>query len=175
MIESQLSSPHPPVRQAGAAAQDDAVSNLNPTTNTAFSELWKEALERYKEKTGFDIRDKANDLSQRFDTCDNSGDALAVLKDLPVFRKANARPTWIKIKDSLKKVLDVVIFLNGLAAEVGNFVRRHFSIGIEDSSLVEIYWQALPSFGKAIFVGTGLLLKASVDLTRSILVSNIHY
>ena len=117
LIESQSSSPHRPARHAA----QDAVSNHNNTTNT---DLWKEALERYKEKTGFDIRDKSNKLSQQFDTCEGSGDAFAVLMNLPVFRKANARPTWIKIKDSLKKVLNVVIFLNGLAGEVGNFVRR---------------------------------------------------
>jgi len=89
--------------------------------------LWTDALEKYKEKTGFDIQDRKNEFVQLFEDCEDSGHALAVLERLPVFRKPVARTSWMKIKDSLKKVLDVVIVLNTLAAEVGNVVCQYFN------------------------------------------------
>lgn len=135
MIESQSISTQPPVRQA---ALDDAIPRPEPQTNTTFSDLWAEALEKYKERTGFDIKDKANELSQKFDSCGNdSGEALAVLEDLPVFRQPDGRSTWTKIKNSLQTVLDVVITLNDVAGEMGNFVRRRYRSALK----LPAYWK----------------------------------
>jgi hypothetical protein len=84
--------------------------------------LWKEALAKYKEQTGVDIQDPRNEFVQLFDDCNDSNDALAVLGNLPVFKKPGAQPTWMKIKESLKRLLDVVIVLNGLAGLAGDVV-----------------------------------------------------
>jgi len=120
MVESQPFQPLPQL------SRDDPPPDAN-ATNDNFVELWTDALERYKEKTGVDIQNRKNEFVQLFDDCKDSADALAVLDGLPVFKKPIARDSWRKIKGSLKKVLDVVIVLNTLAAEVGNVVCQCFA------------------------------------------------
>jgi hypothetical protein len=95
------------------------------STGDDFAELWTGALQRYKEKTGVDIQDRKDEFVQLFEDCEDSGHALAVLENLPIIKKPGARTPWVKMKDSVKKVLDVVILLNGLAAEMGNVVCQY--------------------------------------------------
>lgn len=126
MINSQSSSEslqQPPERPRPETRRHSTPSNAKDTSDS-FAELWGEALKKYKAKTGFDIQDRKNDFVQLFDDCDNSNEALSVLEGLSVFKKPGARTTWVKIKDSLKKVLDVVMVLNGVAGEAGNAVRQ---------------------------------------------------
>ena len=127
MVESQPSSVQP-VCETPKDRPPSGVKADIKATNDLFAELWTEALENHKAKTGVDIQDRRNDFVQLFDDCEDSGDALAVLEDLPLFKKPGARTSWMKIKDSLKKLLDVVIVLNTLAAEVGNVVCHYFDM-----------------------------------------------
>ncbi|KAK7017203.1 hypothetical protein R3P38DRAFT_3275076 [Favolaschia claudopus] len=114
------------------------------TPSAAIEQIWQQALDIYKEKTGIDLGKEQAERYRRLAECDSSEKALQIIDEFLSSSSLVESTKWSKTRKTIGIIFKVILIFNDAAAELAASCQ-------------------IPG-GKAIFVAVGILIEAVYNM-----------